>query len=226
MKKSLSKKQIRTLVLYAVLIAIEAIFCFTPLGSLPLGGPIVATLAMIPVCITGVLLGVRAGTILGFTAGLFSFIVWTFITPGAMSLVFTPFFHMEVGGVNLGGSLWTLVICFVPRILTGTVSGLIYKAMTSKAEDGKKKYFAAALAGVAGSVVNTVGVLGGVALFLYRDFGLAIQSFYEAGYVTYSTVWGFIGFTLLTNSIAEAVVTGLVTPATVPLKKLLDGKVS
>lgn len=226
MKKPISKKQIRMLVLYAVLIAIEAIFCFTPLGSLPLGGPIVATLAMVPVCITGVLLGVEAGTVLGFTAGLFSFIYWTLLAPGAMSLVFTPFFKMEVGGHVLGGSLWTLVICFVPRILVGTVSGLIFGAMTKNAKNDKMKYAAAALAGVAGSIVNTIGVLGGIALFLYRDFGAAIEAFYAEGYVTYSTVWGFIGFTLLTNSIAEAVVTGLVTPATLPLKKLLDGKVS
>ena len=226
MKKSLSKKQIRMLVLYAVLIAIEAIFCFTPLGSLPLGGPIVATLAMVPVCITGVLLGVEAGTVLGFTAGLFSFIYWTLLAPGAMSLVFTPFFKMEVGGQILGGSPWTLFICFVPRILVGTVSGLIFKAMTKNAKSGKIQYAAAAVAGIAGSLVNTVGVLGGIALFLYRDFGAAIGAFYAEGYVTYSTVWGFIGFTLLTNSIAEAVVTGLVTPATLPLKKLLDGKLS
>ena len=226
MKKSLSKKQIRMLVIYAVLIAIEAIFCFTPLGSIPLGGPIVATLAMVPVCITGVLLGPAVGSVLGFTAGLFSFIYWTLLAPGPMSLVFTPFYKMTIGEQVVGGSIWTLFICFVPRILVGTVSGLIYKAFENRAKSDKAKYAGAVLAGVAGSLVNTVGVLGGIALFLYRDFGTAIESFYSAGAVTYSTVWGFIGFTLLTNSIAEAVVSGLVTPATLPLKKLFDGKVS
>ena len=59
MKLSMMERQKRTLflVLFAVILAIEAIVCFTPLGSLPALGPIVATLAMIPVTIAGILMG-------------------------------------------------------------------------------------------------------------------------------------------------------------------------
>ena len=47
------------------LVAIEAIFCFTPLGSIPIG-PIVATLAMIPVIIASLTFGKNIGMLLGF----------------------------------------------------------------------------------------------------------------------------------------------------------------
>jgi len=49
---------------FGILLAIEAIFCFTPLGSIPMG-PIVATLAMIPVILVAILLGTKAGTLMG-----------------------------------------------------------------------------------------------------------------------------------------------------------------
>ena len=60
------------MVQFSILLALEVIMCFTPLGSIPIG-PMVATLAMIPVILTGILLGVGAGAAMGFFAGLFSF---------------------------------------------------------------------------------------------------------------------------------------------------------
>lgn len=53
-----------------MLLAIEAVVCFTPLGSLPAIGPIVMTLMMIPVALAGILLGAGAGAALGAFAGL------------------------------------------------------------------------------------------------------------------------------------------------------------
>ncbi len=47
MEISKKKLSIRTMTLLAIFTAIEVIFCFTPLGSLPLGPGIVATLAHI-----------------------------------------------------------------------------------------------------------------------------------------------------------------------------------
>ncbi len=221
MKKSLSKKQIRTLVLYAVLIAIEAIFCFTPLGSIPIG-PLVATLAMIPVCISAVLLGTVFGTVMGFAAGLFSFLVWTFSPPSFMAIAFTPFYPFELNGIQLGGNWCSLIICFIPRILAGTFAALVYKALTSKTDKNALRIIGAALAGITGSVVNTIGVLGGIALFMNKEFTMIYaENAYGA-----TTVAAVIGVTILTNAIPEAVLAGVITPAALPLKKLLDGKVS
>ena len=199
--------------------AVEAIFCFTPLGSIPIG-PLVATLAMIPVCITGVLMGVGAGTAMGFIAGLFSFIVWTFMPPSFMAIAFTPFYKIELGSVTFGGNWWSLVICFVPRILVGTVSALVYKAIAGRTEKNAIRITGAAVAGIAGSVVNTVGVLGGIALFMNKEFS-AIYAMNEFGATTIAVV---ISTTILTNAIPEAVISGIVTPAAVPVKKLINGK--
>ena len=56
---------------FCIILTIEAIVCFTPLGSLPAIGPIVATLGMLPVIIAAHTLGLRAGAAMGFFAGLF-----------------------------------------------------------------------------------------------------------------------------------------------------------
>ena len=58
------------MVQFSILLALEVIMCFTPLGSIPIG-PMVATLAMIPVILTGILLGVGAGAAMGFFALLY-----------------------------------------------------------------------------------------------------------------------------------------------------------
>ena len=85
------------LVKFSILVVIEAIFCFTPLGSLPALGPIVATLAMVPVIVTALILGTKAGAAMGAIAGLFSFIVWTFMPPvPPVAFVFTPFYDYRL----------------------------------------------------------------------------------------------------------------------------------
>ena len=120
------RKRTLFLVQLALLVAIEAVFCFTPLGSLPAIGPIVMTLAMIPVIISAVLFGTGVGTLMGFITGVFSLIVWTFMPPSpATAFVFSPFYSLG----DFHGNIWSLVICLVPRALTGTVTGMVYKGM-------------------------------------------------------------------------------------------------
>jgi uncharacterized membrane protein len=85
------KSKVLFLTQFSVLLAIEAVVCFTPLGSLPAIGPIVATLSHIPVIVTAILLGTAAGAGMGFFFGLFSFLVWTFAPPSpVVAFVFTP----------------------------------------------------------------------------------------------------------------------------------------
>lgn len=111
-----------------MLLAIEAVFCFTPLGSLPIG-PMVATFAMLPVIVAAILLGTGAGTLMGFFAGLFSFLVWTFMPPPTSAMfafIYTPFYSLG----EFQGNGWSLVVCFLPRILTGTFAGLTYSGLS------------------------------------------------------------------------------------------------
>lgn len=183
---------------FSILLALEAIFCFTPLGSIPIG-PMVATTMMIPVIIAGILMGPKAGTAMGAFAGLFSFLVWTFVPPSPLAFVFTPFY--SVGEIS--GNFWSLVIVFVPRILAGTFTGLCFQWMQKRKFTGKKAAFAYGLSGLVGSMTNTVGVLGGIYLFFGRDYASALGMGYEL-------LLGAVGAVVLTNGIPEAILSTVI----------------
>lgn len=187
---------------FSILLAILAIFCFTPLGSIPIG-PIVATLAMLPVIVTAILLGPVAGSVMGGLAGLFSLIVWTFMPPTPpAAFVFSPFYSLG----EYQGSAASLLICLVPRVLVGTVAGLASRALSGM----KNRPISYAIAGVLGSLTNTVLVLGGIWLF----FGNQYATLFEA------PMLAIIGILILTNGLPEAVVSAIVTPAVcAPLMK-------
>lgn len=189
-----SRKKLLFLVQFSILLAIEAIVCFTPLGSIPIP-PLVATLGMVPVIITAILLGTGPGAVMGFFAGLFSFIVWTFMPPSPMAFVFTPFY--SVGEVS--GNFWSLVICFAPRILVGVVAGVSFQMLSRVSKNGPLVY---GLSGVLGSLTNTFLVLGGIVLFFGQDYASVLG-------VSMNILLGLIGGTILTNGIPEAVVSAV-----------------
>lgn len=193
---------------FSILIAIEALFCFTPLGSLPAIGPIVATLAMVPVIITAILLGTRAGTAMGAIAGLFSFLVWTFTPPSPIpAFLFTPFYSLG----EFQGNFGSLLICFVPRILVGTVAGAVHSALTKAAP--KKDILSMGAAAALGSLTNTFGVMFGIWLF----FGKQYSS------IAGTTMLAAIGATVLTSGLPEALVCVILCTAVCkPLKVLLE----
>ena len=124
------KKRALFLTKLAILIAIEIIIAVTPLGSLPAIGLIVMTLAHIPVIIV---LGIKGGLIMGFVYGLLSFLVWTFMPPSPIAFLFTPFYSLG----EISGNFFSLVICFVPRILIGLLTyffiAIIFKNVKSLA---------------------------------------------------------------------------------------------
>lgn len=195
MAAPLASRKTLALTQFALLLAIEAIFCFTPLGSLPIG-PIVATLAMIPVIITAILLGTAAGTAMGAFAGLFSLLVWTFVPPQPIiAFVFSPFYR--VGAVK--GNFWSLVICFIPRILAGTVTGACYH-LSKRFQ--RRSGIAYGLSGVLGSLTNTFLVLGGIYVFFGRSYASVLGK-------TTAMLFALIGTTILTNGVLEAVIGGV-----------------
>lgn len=194
MRASIGKKTL-WLAQFAMLLAIEAIVCFTPLGSLPAIGPVVATLGMIPVIITAVVMGTWAGTAMGAFTGLFSFLVWTFSPPSPLiAFVFTPAYSL--GATK--GNFWSLVICFVPRILVGMVTGLCLNFFLKLKW---KKPAAFVLSGVLGSLANTLLVLGGIYLFFGSSYASAIGQ-------NYGALPALIGLLILTNGVPEALLGG------------------
>lgn len=200
------RNNLLTLVQFSLLLAIEAVVCFTVLGSLPLG-PIVATLSHIPVIITAVAMGTGAGAAMGFAFGLFSFIVWTFMPPSPIAFVFTPFYSFG----EVQGNIWSLVICFVPRILIGVTAGLIAKYFETRLP--RKKSLGYMLAGVFGSMTNTILVLLGIYVFFGKEYAAATETAYEL-------LLGSIGIAILTNGVVEAILGGVVAAGVAgPLKK-------
>lgn len=201
MRKNTRNRQILFLTRLAMFLAIEAIICFVPfLGSIKIG-PVVATLAMIPVCLGACLFGPLFGTIMGFFAGLFSFIWWTFIAPGdPTALMFTPW---NAFNGTFQTSYWTLAICFGPRILTGVASGYAFKGLKSRI---KNPYVPAALACIVGSIINTFLVLFGTYFLWGKQYALIAGMDYQALIIA---IWTIV----VTNGIFEVVVSGIIGTA-------------
>ncbi|MBE7011777.1 MAG: ECF transporter S component [Ruminococcaceae bacterium] len=109
------KNNAKDLVILSLFTAIIALMTFTPLGYIP--WIVKITLIQIPVIVGSVLLGPGKGAFLGFVFGLTSLINNT-INPGATSFLFVPWYSLKP---EVKTSWLSLIICFVPRILTGIV---------------------------------------------------------------------------------------------------------
>jgi uncharacterized membrane protein len=196
--KEAKKLNVAFLAQFALLAAIEAIFCFTPLGSIPIGPTIVATLAGVPVIVTAIVLGVRAGTLMGLLTGIFSTIIWTFMPPQPLlAFVFSPF-----AGNSASERLSALFISNVPRILVGAVAGVSY-ALLSKAFAYKKgsraDLWAYGIAAFLGSMANTILVLGGI-------YALLGESYARVAGISYELLITVLAGTVATNGMLEALI--------------------
>ena len=181
----MKNKKTTNMVIFSMLLAIEVVMSFTPLGFLRIG-LLSVTMLHIPVIICAMALGKKYGAALGFVMGFCSFYNATF-SPTITSFCFTPFFSM--GGVE--GNWTSLLVAFIPRIALGYGAGAIYERLKSK--NGRT---AAALSGLSGALINTIGVLGGIWIFFKEP--------YEA--VLGNTTVALLMTTVGVNSIAEAVV--------------------
>lgn len=191
------------LVQLALLGALIFILAFTPfIGYIPLGVTR-ATIVHIPVIVGALLLGPKKGAILGALFGLTSFINNSFVSPNATSFAFTPFY--SVGDFH--GNFWSLVICFVPRILVGVVPYYVYKLFKKLLKERKgSETVSLALAGMSGALVNTLLVMNLIYFCFGAQYaaakGMAYKGFYWA-------ILAVIG----TNGVPEAIVAAILTAA-------------
>lgn len=176
----------------ALLMAIIVLLALVPaIGYIPVG-PIRATTIHIPVIIGAILLGPKRGALLGCVFGLTSLMTNT-LSPTPASFVFSPF--IPIPGTE-GGSPLALLITFPPRILIGVVAGLVFWAFE---KHKGSRTIACVLAGFAGSITNTILVMGGIYLF----FG---KSYAAVNNLTYEALLGFIGGVIALNGVVEALV--------------------
>lgn len=185
----------RRMVVLALFSAIIVLLAFTPLGSITLPVlPIGATTVHIPVIVGAILLGPWEGLFLGGVMGVVSLVHNTFL-PIATSFVFSPFVPL--------GSWKSAVIAIVPRMLIGLVAALVFRAVARR---DKTRLVAGALAGLAGSLTNTVFVLGGI-WWLFGDTYAH----------TLNLASGALGVALMgvvaTNGVPEAIVAAVLSTA-------------
>lgn len=197
-----TKQKTQNMVMTAALTALILLMTYVPfLGYIPLGF-IDATIIHVPVIIGAVLLGPKYGAGLGLVFGLGS-LVKNSLRPNLTSFVFTPF--VQVG--EFGGNFWSLVICLIPRILIGVVAALAFRGFRKlfhKLKGGET--IALGIAGVLGSLTNTLLVMNLIYVFFGESYAAATGRAYSALY--YAILGVIVG-----SGIPEAIVAAVLTIA-------------
>ncbi len=193
-----SSKKIRLLTRLAILVAIIFLLANTPLGYLSIG-PIAATTVQIPVIIGAALLGPLSGAILGFFFGL-SALIKVLTVPGADAVATAMLQYSP---------LTYLLICMIPRILMGLLSGLLAKALKKLTVNRSEKntpfnsILRYGVTGFTGSMINTVFYLGSLWM-------LASEVLATTYSIDISAVGGMVMTVAVTAGIPEAIVSALV----------------
>lgn len=192
----------RNMVLTAIIAAIIVIMAFVPfLGYIPLGF-MNATIIHIPVIIGAIVLGPKSGALLGLAFGLTSLWKNTFM-PNPTSFVFSPF--VTIGGYS--GNYRSLVICLVPRVLIGIVAYACYHLVMKAFKHAKEKRGTALfIAGVAGSLTNTLLVMNMIYFFFGNSYAAATNKVLEGFYMV------ILGIVCM-QGIPEAILAGILTCA-------------
>lgn len=192
------RNQTQKMVLTAAFAAIIIVMANVPfLGYIRLG-VVSATTLHIPVILGAILMGPGSGAFLGFIFGLTSFLQATF-QPQLTSFCFSPFY--SVG--NFHGNFYSLIVCFVPRILIGVISYFVFAAFMKmlKGKRRTKELIALPAAGLVGSMTNTVLVMGGIYLFFGKQYMEVLDKV--------GSIFAAIMAIVVGNGIPEAIVCAL-----------------
>lgn len=191
------KKDTRWSVTVALMMAIVIILANTPLGMIQL--PIVkATTVHIPVIIGAIVLGPVAGGILGATFGICSLISNT-MAPTLLSFAFSPFLS-TTGLVGAIKAVWVSVGC---RTMMGIAAGWMW-LLLKKAKMNQNA--ALLITGFAGSMMNTIFVMGSIYVLFANQYAQAKE-------VAVSAVFGLIMGTVMASGIPEAIAAAILVIA-------------
>lgn len=173
----------------ALMAAVIILLANTPLGMIQL--PVIkATTVHIPVIIGAIVLGPKAGAILGGVFGVCSLISNTY-APTLLSFAFSPF--MSTTGVP--GALKAIWISVGCRILIGVVAGWLWIGLKKVKCPNILGY---ALCGFVGSMTNTVMVMGSIYFLLAAQYA-------EAKNVAVKAVYSLVMGTVVGAGIPEAI---------------------
>jgi uncharacterized membrane protein len=178
-----------------LLTAILLILSMTPLGYLNIG-PLAISFNMIPVAVGAAALGPVGGAVLGAVFGMTSFLQCLGI--GGSSIMGVILFDIS--------PLYAFIQRFIPRLVMGFMTGLIYR--------GARKFTGA---GISGSIAGFFAALLNTALFM----GALVLLFGNTQYVqdlmkgqnVLLFVCSFVGINAVAEMLASALVTGALCTA-------------
>lgn len=183
----------RYMALLAMLCGVLLVMGMTGIGFIPL--PVIkATTMHIPVILGAVLLGPKAGAVLGAVFGFCS--IWAnTTTPGLLSFAFSPFMTTE-GLPGVAKSLWIALGC---RILFGLLSGWLWILFRKLF---RKEYVALPVTAAAATMCHTLLVMGSI-------YFLLAQQYASVKNVAISAVFGLIMGTVTASGIPEAIIAAI-----------------
>ena len=183
----------RYMAMLAMLCGVLLVMGMTGIGFIPL--PVIkATTMHIPVILGAVLLGPKAGAVLGALFGMCS--IWAnTTTPGLLSFAFSPFMTTE-GLIGVAKSLWIALGC---RILFGLIAGWLWKFF---GKIFKKEYISLPLTAATATLCHTLLVMGSIYFLLAQQYA-AVKN------VAISAVFGLIMGTITASGIPEAIVAAI-----------------
>ncbi len=179
----------RYMALLAMLCGVLLVMGMTGIGFIPL--PVIkATTMHIPVILGAVLLGPKAGAVLGAVFGFCS--IWAnTTTPGLLSFAFSPFMTTE-GLPGVAKSLWIALGC---RILFGWLAGILWIVFRKIL---KQEYAALPVTAAVATICHTLLVMGSIYFLLSQQYAAAKN-------VALSAVFGLIMGTVTASGIPEAI---------------------
>ena len=187
------------MVTLAMFIALMLVLQITGIGLIPL--PLIkATTMHIQVILCAILLGPKAGAILGAVFGLCS--IWSNIqSPALLSFAFSPVLAYEMGGIpGALSAVWTALGC---RILLGVAAGWLWIGLKKiKCND----YLALPSVSIVATLFHSVLVMSSIGLLFGTEYAAAKN-------VALNAVFGLAMGTVATSGIAEAVAAAVLVTA-------------
>lgn len=176
------KLNVRRMAVISILSAISIVLSMIPfVGYIPLG-PVKATIMHVPVIIGAVIEGPAVGAAVGLIFGLTS-LFKAFTEPTITSFCFM-----------------NPIISVLPRIFIGIAAYYVYAGIHKIT---KRIYLSGFVAGIVGSLTNTIGVMGLIYVLYAEKYMAAIGQSGNAG--------KYILAICATNGLPEALVAGILT---------------
>jgi len=182
----------RKLTFLGVMLALTVVF--VALTAVPTASATMAFLIFIPTIVTSVVMGPKAGALMGFLAG----------ATTMLRAILAPLSPFDAFFINP-------LISILPRILIGITPYLVYKLIKSLVKNETGDKVAIILAGATGAVTNTALVL----TMLYIVYAQQVVDMIGVGFKV------FLISIITTNAIIEAVVAAILTlPAVIAYRKI------